>query len=137
MIRKIAVILALILIPALSFAETWRVTWGSCAATTQACAPSSYYNSDKGASTMGIPIAGKSSVQATCFTVGSGATDTDFNFLYDSQTANAHELCSSVGEASNCSWGIEVGGDFLKFTADNDDTDTADAVTPYCDVITW
>lgn len=133
--RKIFLVLALLLIATTAYAETWRVTWAACTATSQACAPTSYYNSVSGASALGVPIAGRTTIQATCFTVGAGATDTDFNFLYDSQTANAHVLFDNIDAASNKSMGITPGGDFLKFTADNDDA--GQSVTPYCDVIIW
>jgi len=133
--RKIVLILAILLIPVLVQAETWRVTWAACTATSQACVPTSYYNSTYGSSPSGVPVTGKLTIQATCFTVGSGATDTDFNFMYDTQSTNAHSLFDNIGEASNKSMGITPGGNFITFTADNDDAGSS--VTPYCDVVVW
>lgn len=134
--KKLVLLVMVLLIPILVSAKTWKVKWASISATTQAAAPASYISINGTVSASGIPINGNlKGFLATCFTVGANATDTDFNFLYSGQSANAHELCGEVGEASNCSWSITMAGDHIRFTADNDDT--ADAVTPYCEVIIW
>ena len=133
--KKILIIALLILIPSTVFGlETWRVHWNAITAGTQNAQPSLYTNISKGKQDTGGArlIDDTKSIMVTCFTVGDNATSTDFNLMYDNQTANGFELCSAVGANSSCGRPVTVAGHHIRLSADNDDS--VDSVTPYCEI---